>query len=221
MTTPSDPTAPRTPLSKQRVLQAALRFADQHGLETLSMRRLGQELGVEAMSLYKHVANKEALLDGLADLLIAEIEVPAEAADWQEAMRKRAQSAHQMLLRHPWGKALMGARLNIGPAMVRYVDVTLGWLLNAGFSVGHALDAWHALDSYIYGYALQELNLPFEPEQSADIAAAFLSHLPAEVFPHFHRVVGQIMTSGRTESFEFGLDLLLAGLERVRTGQKI
>lgn len=219
MTPTSSPgTARREPLSREKVLQAAIRFADEHGIEALSMRRLGQELGVEAMSLYKHVRNKEDLLHGITDLVVAEIVVPEEASGWKEAMRSRALSAHQVLLRHPWANILMGSQFNLGPHMLGYINSTLRWLLDAGFSEGLAVDAWHTMDSFIYGYVLQELNLPFDQAESDQMAASFLEHLPVDRYPHFGRVVGFMIGQGYRDNFEFGLDLMLSGLERLQPG---
>jgi AcrR family transcriptional regulator len=126
--------APREPLCTERVLRAALKLADAGGTQALTMRRLGQDLGVEAMSLYKHVANKDAILDGIVDLVVGEITLPAAGEDWKSAMRRRAISAHEVLVRHPWACGLLLSRINLGPAMLRYVDATLGSLRAAGFS---------------------------------------------------------------------------------------
>ncbi|SMB97499.1 TetR/AcrR family transcriptional regulator C-terminal domain-containing protein [Deinococcus hopiensis] len=217
MTVPDLPNSePRIPLTRERILRAALDLADLHGLEALSMRRLGQALGVEAMSLYKHIKDKDALIDGLIDLVIAEIDVPQGAHDWKDAMRRRAISAHQALLRHRWACSLMGSRVNIGPAMLSYLDRTFAWLRRGGFTVEQTLDAWHALDGHIYGFTLQQLNLPFAPEEAAQMAAAGVELIPADHYPHFHAVVTEIVKmGGRVERFEFGLDLILGGLERL------
>jgi AcrR family transcriptional regulator len=134
----SKPKARRAPLSKERVLHAAVALADEIGIVSLSMRRLGEALQVEAMSLYKHVANKEDILNGIVDIVVAEIDVPALTGDWKAAMRRRSSSAHQVLLRHPWATMLLLSRANVGPAMLRYVDATLGCLREAGFSYAMA-----------------------------------------------------------------------------------
>ena len=204
----------RVPLSRERVLRAAVGLADQSGIESLTMRRLGQELGVEAMSLYNHVANKDDILDGIADLIVSDIDVPAAGTDWRTAMRQRAISAHEVLLAHPWAAQLIMSRFNIGPGMTRYLDATLGRLREGGFSVTGALDAWHALDSHLYGFTLQQLNLPFEAEEAQQVSASVLAQLPADQFPHVVEVITEIMRSGRTEDFEFGLDLILDGLQQ-------
>ncbi|UBV44380.1 TetR/AcrR family transcriptional regulator (plasmid) [Deinococcus taeanensis] len=206
---------PRPPLTRERILRTSLELADQHGLEALSMRRVGQALGVEAMSLYKHVKDKDDLIDSLLDLVIAEIDVPDDAGHWKGAMRRRAISAHEVLLRHRWACPLMGSRLTLGPAMLAYVNQTFAWLLSAGFTPEQTLDAWHALDSHIYGFTLQQLNLPFAPQDSARMAAAGLELISADHHPHFHAIVAAIVQmGGRVERFEFGLDLILDGLER-------
>jgi AcrR family transcriptional regulator len=200
------------------VLRAAVDLADTAGIEALTMRRLGQELGVEAMSLYKHVANKDDVLDGITDLVLGAIEVPPSGTPWREAMRHRAVSAHQVLLAHPWAALQITSRFSIGPGMTRYLDATLGRLREGGFSVEGALDAWHALDSHIYGFTLQELGLPFEVEEASQVSAAVLGTLSAEDFPHVVEVITHVMQHGRVEDFEFGLDLVLDGLERTLAG---
>lgn len=204
----------RAPLSRERVLRAAVALADESGIESLTMRRLGQELGVEAMSLYKHVANKDDILDGIVDLVLGDIDVPPTGTQWRTAMRARAISAHQVLLSHPWAAMLVMSRFNIGPGMTRYLDATLGRLREGGFSIEGALDTWHTLDSHIYGFTLQELNLPFEVEETRNVSAAVLGQLSADAYPHVVEVITRIMQTGREENFEFGLDLILDGLER-------
>jgi AcrR family transcriptional regulator len=204
----------RAPLTRDRVLRAAIGLADETGLETLTMRRLGQELGVEAMSLYNHVANKDDLLDGIVDLVLGDIEIPPSGTPWRAAMRQRAISAHEVLLAHPWAALQIMSRFNIGIGMTRYLDATLGRLREGGFSIEGALDAWHALDSHIYGFTLQELGLPFEAEEAPRVSAEVLGQLSAEEFPHVVEIITHVMQSGRVEDFEFGLELLLDGLER-------
>jgi AcrR family transcriptional regulator len=209
--------APRAPLSTERVLRAALVLADAGGIEALTMRRLGQQLGVEAMSLYKHVANKDEILDGIVDLAVGEIALPAPGQGWKAAMRRRGISAHEVLLRHPWACLLLMSRTNVGPAMLRYVDSTLGSLREAGFPVELADYAWNAMDSHIYGFTLQELNFPIEPQQFAEAARTWLPRLPPDTYPHLTEMAVHVM-EGRYDGvpdFTFGLDLLLDGLERL------
>ena len=204
----------RLPLSRERVLRAAIVLADQSGIEALTMRRLGQALGVEAMSIYNHVANKDDILDGIVDLVLGDIYVPATGSHWKTAMRQRAISAHEVLLAHPWAAIQIMSRYNIGPGMTRYLDSTLGRLREGGFSIEGALDAWNTLDSHLYGFTLQELNLPFEVEATQQVSADVLGQIPVDEFPHVVEVITEIMQSGRHENFEFGLDLILDGLER-------
>ena len=181
-------TAKKTPrralLSREKVLRAALRMADEDGLESLSMRNLAQALKVEAMSLYNHVANKEAILDGLVELVVSEIEVPAVGGDWRAAMRGRACSAHAVLMQHPWATQLLVSRANVGPTMLRYVDATIGCLREAGFSYALADHAWNAIDSHVYGFTLQKLNFPLKPEEYASAAKDFLPMIPADQYPY-------------------------------------
>ncbi len=211
--------ATRAPLTKDRVLTAAVALADEIGLASLSMRRLGQELGVEAMSLYKHVASKDDILDGIVDIVAAEIEVPKIGGDWKRAMRRRAISAHEVLMRHPWATMLIVSRANVGPAMLGYVDATIGCLTEAGFSYAVADHAWNAIDSHVYGFTLQKLNFPFEPDEYASVAEAFLPMIPVDRYPHLHGLSQEVIARryDGLHDFEFGLDLILAGLEGLRT----
>lgn len=166
MATQTDPSAePRIPLTRQRVLRAAVALADRGGVGSLTMRKLAQDLGVEAMSLYHHVANKDDILDGIVDVVFSEIDLPSGEADWKAAMRQRAISAREALLRHPWATGLMESRSTPGPATLRHHDAVLGILRNAGFSIEMAAHAFSVLDSYIYGFALQETNLPFDTSE--------------------------------------------------------
>jgi AcrR family transcriptional regulator len=211
-------TVPPTPLSRERVLHAALRLADEEGIESLSMRKLAQALGVQAMSLYNHVANKDDLLDGIMDRVVSEIEVPSLDTDWKTAIRRRAISAHAVLLRHPWATMPLVSRVNVGPAMLRYVDATLGCLVEAGFSFEMADHAWNAIDSHIYGFTLQELNFPFEAAEYSEAAKSRLSLIPSDKYPYLNHLTHWVM-KGRHDGihdFEFGLELILDGLDRFR-----
>jgi AcrR family transcriptional regulator len=185
MPPPTKPQAePRIPLNRDRVLGAAVAFADTNGIGSLSMRKLGEALGVEAMSLYNHVANKDELLDGMVDRVFSEIDLPAGAGDWRTAMRERAVSARRALSHHPWAIALMQSRTAPGPATLRHHNAVIGSLREAGFSIELAAHAFSALDSYIYGFALQETSLPFDtPEETASMAETFLSQFPAHEYP--------------------------------------
>jgi AcrR family transcriptional regulator len=153
------------------VLRAAVALADESGIESLTMRKLGEALGVEAMSLYYHVASKEALLDGMVDLVFSEIDLPTAGADWKSAMRRRAISARGVLSRHPWAIGLMDSRSTPGPATLQHHDAVIGCLRGAGFPVALPAHAFAVLDSYIYGFTLQETSLPFDsPEETAEVA---------------------------------------------------
>jgi AcrR family transcriptional regulator len=204
-------------LTRDRVLEAALRLADADGLEALSMRTLAQALRVEAMSLYHHVASKDAVLDGISDLVVGEIYVPEVGAFWKTEMRKRASSAHEVFLRHPWAAMLIGSRVNSGPAMLRYINATLGCLREAGFSYELADRAWNALDSHIYGFTLLEVNFPLEHSQYASAAKMFLPQLPQERYPYM-RALTELVIEGKhrgVQDFHFGLAFILDGLERL------
>ena len=197
---------------------AALQLADREGLDALSMRHLALTLKVEAMSLYNHVANKEQILDGLVELVVGEIELPVPGGDWRSAMRRRAQSAHAVLMRHPWATMLFVSRLNIGPKMLRYVDQTIGVLVQGGFPYELADHAWNALDAYTYGFTLSTLNFPLEPTEYASAARQFLPMIPVEHFPWLN-AMSQEVIAGRQSGLhhlELGLDQLLDGLERLR-----
>lgn len=217
-TPPDRPATRRRPLSRDRVLRAAIRLADEGGLESVSMRRLGQVLRVEAMSLYKHVNNKNDILDGMADLVMSDFEVPSKDVDWKTAIRRSAISAHEVLLRHPWASSLIESRLNAGPARLRYLDAVIGVLAAAGFSMTIIPRMIMALDSHTYGFALQELAWPFEVENAPEVAATFAGSLPAGDYPNLAAMAEMVMGApdGVPPDFAFGLDLILDGLERLR-----
>ncbi|HEX7187084.1 MAG TPA: TetR/AcrR family transcriptional regulator C-terminal domain-containing protein [Actinomycetes bacterium] len=215
---PASGAAPRTPLNRERVLQAAVSLADANGIESLTMRKLGEAVGVEAMSLYNHVANKVDLLDGMIDVVFSEIELPSDDDGWKTAMRRRAVAARAALSRHRWAIGLMESRTSPGPATLRHHDAVIGCLRNAGFSFELAAHAYAALDSYIYGFALQERGLPFDsPEETSALAQAMVAQFPVDEYPHlaaftFEHVLQPGYDFGK--EFEFGLDLILDGLER-------
>jgi len=206
----------KTPLKRERVLRAALVLADSSGIDSLTMRNLGRELGVEAMSVYNHVANKNDILDGIVDLVFSEIELPIEGAEWKPAMRKRAISAHEALLRHPWATSLMQSRTKPGPATLRHHDTVLATLRKAGFTVVMAAHAFSVIDGYVYGFALQQINIPLQtPEQVAEVGEGILRQL-AGTYPHLAEMITEhAMKAGYdyAEEFQFGLDLILDGLE--------
>lgn len=208
----------RVPLTRERVLRAAADLADEGGIESVTMRKLAQTLGVEAMSLYYHVANKDDILDGMVDLAFGEISISPTGSDWKTAMRDRAISVREILRKHPWATSLMQSRTNPGPAVLEHHDSVIGTLRNAGFSIAMAAHAFSALDAYIYGFALQEQTLPFDSsEEVAEIAGAILEASPTDAYPHLAEMtVEHVMQPGYDygDEFEFGLDLILDGLER-------
>lgn len=209
----------RKPLTRERVLRAAVALADRSGVESLTMRRLGGKLGVEAMALYKHVANKDEILDGIAELVVAEIEIPAPGSEWRTAMRQRAISARRVLKRHPWAIGLMESRGSSGPATLRYVDAVLGTLRDGGFSVEMATHAFWLLDSYVYGHVIQEISLPIGSAEQTAPAEQTLDQPDIADYPHLAEVAAEAMASGYDidREFEFGLDLVLDALEGIRT----
>ena len=207
-------------LSTQRVVAEAVRLADSEGVDGLSMRRLAGALGAGAMSLYHYVANKEQLLDAMIDVVFGEIELPPVGTDWQSAMRRRSVSARQVLARHPWAVGLMESRTSPGPAHLRHREAITACLRRAGFPVLMATHATWLLDSYVYGYALQEASLPFDTAgELADLVEdVFLPQLPADEFPYLNKSAAALVAAGYdpTEEFVFGLDLILAALEPLR-----
>ena len=215
-------TPTRAPLNRERVLAAAVALADASGIESLSMRRLGQDLGVEAMSLYNHVANKDEILDGIVDIVVSEIEIPSPGDDWKPAMRQRAISARAAFGRHPWATGLMESRINPGPASMRYYDAVLRSLREGGFSVEMAAHAFSVIDSYIYGFILQELSLPFDTgEEATEVAETMVAQMPVDEYPYLvEMAVEHAMKPGYDygNEFEFGRDLILDALERAQAG---
>ena len=208
----------RVPLNRHRVIDAAVALADAGGFDSLSMRNLADELGAAPMALYRHVANKEDLLDGMIDLVFGEIDFPFPTTDWKSSMRRRAVSARAALLRHRWAIGLMESRLHPGPASAEHHNATMGCLREAGFPFREAVHAYNLLDSYTYGFALQEKYIPFEtPEESAEMAQVTVGERGDE-FPYLAEVVAELGKRGYdyTEEFEFGLDLILDSLERYK-----
>lgn len=204
----------RVQLSRDRILLAAVELADADGIESLSMRKLAQSLNVEAMSLYNHVKNKEDMLDGMVEFVVAKITCPSLDADWKTEMRRRAHSAHKTLLEHPWSAMLLVSRVNVGPMMLNYVNSTIGCLHQAGFDYEMVDRAWNAIDSHIYGFTLQALNFPFEPSEFSDVAEQYLPQIPESDYPYLNALSQQIIQGKQDgiQEFDFGLELLLNGL---------
>lgn len=210
-------TAPRTPLTRERVLAAAVTLADEGGVEALSMRRIGQQLGVEAMSLYNHVDNKDDILAGIVDIVVGEIELPATGLNWKAALRTIAISAHDVLVDHPWACSLLMSTTGAGPARLRYMNSVLGALRAGGFSIELTHHAFHAFENHIVGYTQQQINFPYDAAELAEVGAAFLSRLSVDDYPHLAEHVRHHLESEDEQSgFEFGLDLILDGLESLK-----
>jgi AcrR family transcriptional regulator len=210
--------AGRAALSRDLVLRAAVTLADEGGIGALSMRKLGQVLGVEAMSLYNHVTDKGDLLDGMVDIVFAEIGLPSGDDGWKLAMRQRAISVREVLGRHRWAIGLMESRRSPGPATLRHHDAVLGCLREAGFPVELTAHAYSLLDSYIYGFALQEASLPFSTEEeTAQVAQEIAGRMPDGQYPYLAEMATwYAMQPGYQygSEFETGLDLILGALER-------
>jgi AcrR family transcriptional regulator len=219
-TKPSQPTADaRIPLSRDRILVAAIALADEAGIESLSMRNLAQELGVEAMSLYYYVANKGELLGGMLDIVFSEMELPSDDGDWRAAMRASAISAHHVLLAHPWACQLLGSPTSPSPARLRWMNGILGRLRGAGFSPEMTHHAYHALDSHIVGFTLWLLPYLAISRQEPDLVGQFLRQLDTDELPHLAEHAMVHMRPERpddVDEFQFGLELILDGLERLR-----
>jgi AcrR family transcriptional regulator len=213
--------AKRKPLSRQRVLEAAIELADERGVAELTMRKLAKELGVEAMSLYNHVANKGDLLDGMIDLVFAEIDPPAPGGDWKAELRKRAVSTREALLRHRWAVGEMEGRTSHGPSNLKVHDAVLGCLRAAGFPVEMTVHAYSVQDAYIYGFALQQTDMASRtPEDfAAEAQRQMVDYAEALAdYPNLVEVVGgYVATAGYdyNREFLFGLDVILDGLERL------
>ena len=203
-------------LSRESVLRAAVEVADEGGIEALTMQRVGEAVGAEAMSLYRHVRNKEDLIDGAVDLVFAEIELPPTDTDWRSAMRIRAVSVREVLRRHPWAVGLMESRAMPGPANMRHHDAVLGVLLGAGFTSATATHAYNLVDSFVYGFALQERGMPFgNPEELAAVGKSMFRDL-AGSYPNLEAVAKDLIASqfSYADEFDYGLDLILDGIAR-------
>lgn len=209
----------RVPLSRDRVLRAAVALADIGGVDSITMRKLGQELGVEAMSLYNHVANKDDILNGITDLVLGEIDLSAGGTDWKTDVRALSISTHRALMRHPWACSLMLSTDRVIPARLRWMEALLRSLRVGGFSANATHHAYHVLDSYITGFTLWIATMAIGDEDLADLAADFLPGLPIDEYPYLVEHIEQHLLPPDPDDrgeFSFGLDLILDGLERFR-----
>jgi AcrR family transcriptional regulator len=224
MPTPSEPTEPklpRTPLSRDRALRAAVELADAEGIDAVTMRRLAQALGVEAMSLYHHVANKSDILDGMVDLVFAGIDLPGGRDGWVSAMTARSTSVRAALTRHRWAVGLMESRTSPGPATLRHHDAVIGCCRCSGFSVEMTAHAFSLMDSYIYGFVLQEISLPFEDgDDLGEMIDIMLPPAMVETYPSFAELASEfVLRPGYSygDEFDFGLRLILDALDAARS----
>lgn len=220
-TTAKRPPGRPAKLHRDEIVAAAVELADASGLDAITMRSVARRLGAEAMSLYRHLENKDDLLDGMVDVVHAEIELPDPDEDWIPAMRARAISTRQALLRHPWAIAMMESRVKPGTANLRHHDAVLAVLLHAGMTSAGATRIYNLLDSYIYGFAIQETSLPVStPEALAELGTSFLESTPDGAYPHLARVSRDLIEAGFDygAEFEAGLDLILDALSTFHGG---
>jgi AcrR family transcriptional regulator len=214
----TESTEKRTPLSRERVLRGAVAIADEDGIAALTMRSLAQELGVKPMALYYHVANKAQILDGIVDLVFSEIDLPNPDGDWRAELIRRSNSARRVLRRHSWAVGLMESRKNPGPATLRHHNAVIGTLRAAGFTVEMTAHAYALLDSYVYGFAVQEASLPFNgPDTVPDIAEPMIRQFSAGEYPHLVELTTEhVLKPGYDfgDEFEFGLNMILDALTR-------
>lgn len=212
-----EPTDRRGPLTRARVIEAAVALADRTGVEALTIRRLAAELDVKPMTIYHHVPNKEAIIDGMVDLVFSEIDLPPTDLDWKAAIRQRSASARRVLARHPWATPLMESRTSPGPATLEHHDAVLGCLRRGGLSVEMTAHAYAVVDAFVYGFALQEASLPATAgEEMVELTESMADAMPADAYPHLAEFVAEhVMQPGYDfgREFEFGLDLILDGLE--------
>ena len=216
--------SPRRPLERQRIVEEAVRLADDHGLDAVSMRRLATSLGVQAMSLYHHLPGKDALLAAMLDAVYERMTLPKTEGGWREALRARATATRQAFLRHPWALALVDSSSNPGPATLQHADALLGCLRSAGFSIAMTAHAVAVFDAFVYGFALQERNLPFEDgREVAAVAREILAAAPAGAYPHVRELAeAHVLRPGYAygDEFAYGLELVLDGIERAADAER-
>ncbi|WP_240987152.1 TetR/AcrR family transcriptional regulator C-terminal domain-containing protein [Arthrobacter sp. Soil736] len=209
----------RLPLSREKVLECALDLADESGIAALTIRSLAQSMGTKPMSLYYYVANKDEILDGIVDLVFSEIELPSPAGEWREEMNRRAHGVRAALKRHPWAVGLLESRASPGAGTLRHHEATLGTLRAAGLSVQLTAHAYALLDSYIYGFALQEAALPFDGrDTAAEITTPIVQRFSTGEYPHMVEIAMEhVLKPGYDfgDEFDFGLNLILDGLSRL------
>lgn len=222
MPTTTDRPSKRVPLSRDRVLGCAVDLADESGIAALTIRSLAQAMGTKPMSLYHYVANKDEILDGIVDLVFSEISLPSPEGDWREEMLGRGHAVRSALQRHPWAVGLLESRTSPGPATLRHHEATLATLRAAGFSIQLTAHAYALLDSYIYGFALQEAALPFNgPDTAAEVTAPIVQLFSSGQYPHMVEIATEhVLKPGYDfgDEFDFGLHLILGGLAQLLHG---
>ena len=210
----------RSPLTRERILEQALWLADEHGVEAVTMRKLGQDLGFEAMSLYRHVANKDDVLAGILDLVLAETWPPSPEGDWSDAVRRSAVSVHEALTRHPWATTLLSTPALMRPARLEYMNQLMGRLREAGFSADTTYVAYHVLDAHVFGFSMWMISHQLAGSGQEELVARLMREVPFDDLPYLLEHRDQHMSDGphrETSAFELGLDLILDGLRKLQT----
>ena len=210
----------RTPLTRERILEQALWIADEHGVEAVTMRKLGQDLGFEAMSLYRHVANKNDVLAGILDLVLAETEPPSPDGDWSDAVRRSALSVHEALTRHPWATTLLSTAALMRPARLAYMNQLMGRLREAGFSADTTYVAYHVLDAHVFGFSMWVISHQLPDAGQSELVARLMREVPFDDLPYLREHRDQHLSEGPhrdVSAFELGLDLILDGLKTLQT----
>lgn len=213
------PTKPRAPLTRDRIVRAGLQLADGSGVDAVTMRRVGQELGFEAMSLYRHVTGKDDLLNGMLDVVLEEWELPSDEEPWAQAVRASALSVHAALRRHPWAARLLMSGSHLRPARLGYMDSLLGTLRRGGFDADTTYHVYHLLDGHIFGFSLWEIAYTSAEATDEELVARFIATVPWDDYPHLTEHRDQHMSDGahrEVSAFEVGLDLILDGLQTSR-----
>jgi AcrR family transcriptional regulator len=215
----SDAKTSRAPLTRERILRAALELADTRGVESLKMRELGQALGFEAMALYRHVASKDEILDGVLDLVLSETQAPPASGDWADAIRGGAISVHEALERHPWATSLLASSSRLRPVRLDFMESLLGRLHDAGFSDEMTYHAYHVLDAYIFGFSLWLAGHSLTAAEQAAVLERVTREISFDNYPQLAKHRDQHLSEGPhrdVSAFEVGLDLILDGLTEMR-----
>lgn len=202
-------------LTKEKIISHAIKISDENGIQSLSMRKLAESLGVEAMSLYHHFKSKKELIHEMTDSVVPKLDPPCPNVDWKDAMRKRAHAVRDVFINHPWAAQQFVSEINTGPAMFAYSDSSVGYLIEAGFSYPMADYAWNLIDSYIYGFNLQAQNFPFKENEYQEVAKQYVHMIPKETYPYVHSMTHEIIkgTHDGIQDFDFGLELILESLD--------